>query len=207
MTVEASERRRWETRHGQSLKSMSLDPASLLVDYSDHLRDVPAGRAIDIGCGNGRNAFFLASLGYDVTAVDFSSPAVQYVRERAAELGVKVQPIQADIGDFDLGEDRYVVVANFLFLDRNLAPRIIRALTPGGLLYFETFTTEERDVVGHDIRREFCLEPNEALRLFAPLHILYYREGLVPAKGKDGEPRAVAQLIARRLGSPLGAPA
>jgi len=201
----STERQRWEERHGRSLAEMSLDPSSLLLDFSAWLRDVPKGRALDLACGNGRNAFLLASLGYPVTAIDYSAPAVEFVAHQAIEMGVTVEAVQADLTDFDLGTHQFAVIASFFYLDRNLIPRLVRSMVPGGVVFFETYTVAEREVLGRDIRRDYCLEVNEALHLFAPLTILYYREDIVRAT-KDAEPHAVAQLIARRTGPAIATP-
>ncbi len=198
MGVAGVERERWEERHGKSLEEMSLEPAALLLDFSELFGGAALGKALDVACGNGRNALFLASLGFEVTAIDFSGPAVEFVQRRARELDVPVNAVQADVSDYDFGDHMYSVVSNFFFLDRNVAPRLVRALAPGGHLFFETFTVDER-TLGHEIRREFCLEHNEALRLFAPLRVLYYREGVM-ADGQSGAaPRAVGRLVARQM--------
>lgn len=197
MSPSGADRARWDERHRQELESASLEPSALLIDFAELLGEAPRGLALDLACGNGRNSYFLASLGYEVTALDFSEPAIDFVNRRAAELGVRVSGQTADLGHHDLGEEAFAVALNFMFLDRNVAPRLVRALRPGGILFFETFTVDERGLLGHDIRRDFLLEPNELLRLFAPLRILYYREGMLGAE--TARPRAVAQLIARKV--------
>lgn len=184
-------------RRARDLESASLEPSSLLVDFADLFQEAPRGSGLDVACGNGRNSFFLASLGYDVLALDISEAAVAFVNHRAKELGVRVQSRGAALEVQDLGEQTFAVIMNFLFLDRNLVPRMTRALVPGGLLFFETFTVEERSLLGRDIRLDYLLGPNELLRLFAPLRILYFREGVLGMNTRH--PRAVAQLIARKI--------
>jgi SAM-dependent methyltransferase len=191
----SDDRNRWEDRHRTMLEETSLEPAPLLVEFAGVLSAAPGGRALDVACGNGRNAFLLASLGYEVTAVDFSAPAIEFVGRRAADLGVELTTVESDLSEFEIGVERYSVITNFHFLDRNLVPRIIRGLVPGGYLFFETFTVDECEVLGREMRREFLLERNEALRLFAPLRIVYYREGILKGEGPKDEPRAVARLI------------
>ena len=73
MSKSAADRGRWEGRHRQSLESATLEPSELLLEFADMLREAPSGPALDIACGNGRNAFFLASLGYEVSAVEFNT--------------------------------------------------------------------------------------------------------------------------------------
>lgn len=68
----------------------------------------PPGRALDIGCGAGTDSVYLARRGWEVTALDFMARALEYTSNRAAEAGVTVRTVQADItewaapGPFDL---------------------------------------------------------------------------------------------------------
>lgn len=68
------------------------------------------GRALDIGCGNGRNACFLARHGFSVEAVDFSATAITWARELAAQAGTVVSFTQANVFDMDLGVSQYDLV-------------------------------------------------------------------------------------------------
>lgn len=87
-----------------------IGPRAELVDLVTTGR-IPPGRAIDLGCGTGANAMFLAEHGFDVTGVDFSPVALAAARRAAARQGVRVRFVQADItaaalpgveGPFDL---------------------------------------------------------------------------------------------------------
>jgi methyl halide transferase len=62
-----------------------------------------AGRALELGCGTGTNAVFLAQRGFDVTAVDCSSLALEQAREKGADAGVSVDWIEADVQNFGAG--------------------------------------------------------------------------------------------------------
>jgi 2-polyprenyl-3-methyl-5-hydroxy-6-metoxy-1,4-benzoquinol methylase len=64
-------------------------PDENLVSYVERGLICP-GRVLDLGCGPGRNAIYLASLGFDVDAIDLSATAIAWARERAEEAGVKV---------------------------------------------------------------------------------------------------------------------
>jgi cyclopropane fatty-acyl-phospholipid synthase-like methyltransferase len=72
----------------------------------------PPGTALDLGCGNGRDAIFLARHGFDVTAVDFSPTAIRMARQNVQQAGVLVTVVQDDLtklrhvtGTFDLVVD------------------------------------------------------------------------------------------------------
>ena len=67
-------------------------------------REISRGRALELGCGTGANAVFLAKQGFDVTAVDVSPLAIRQARAKAAEAGVKVELLAADLLELpDLG--------------------------------------------------------------------------------------------------------
>ena len=100
-------------------------------------RDLPAGRSIDLAAGEGRNAIWLAELGWDVTAVDFSAVAVDKVRQLADRRGVTVDAQVADLTSFEPspGEFDLVLVAYLQLIDAELTPileRAAAAVAPGG---------------------------------------------------------------------------
>jgi len=61
----------------------------------------PPGKALDIGCGAGTDSVFLAQQGWDVTSLDFMPKALEFTQQRAAEAGVTVTPVEADITDWE----------------------------------------------------------------------------------------------------------
>jgi SAM-dependent methyltransferase len=105
------------------------------------------GRALDLGCGDGRNAIWLAERGWDVTAVDFSSVALDRARRVAAGRGVTVDLRQEDLLTWVPPARRYDLVA-LLYVhlpSRDLAQlhaRAAAAVAPGGVLI----------ILGHDRR-------------------------------------------------------
>ncbi len=107
---------------------------------------IVAGRALDLGCGPGRNAVYLASLGFDVDAVDLSPAAVAWGEERAVAAGVDVRFHRADIFSVELPHDRYDLVYDSGCL-HHLPPHrrvsyldlLDRVLSPGGHLALTCF--------------------------------------------------------------------
>jgi len=106
------------------------------------------GRALDLGCGPGRNALHLAAAGFAVDAVDLSATAITWARERAAGAGVEVDWRVADAFTADLPGPYDLVVDSGCF--HHLAPHrrldylqlLQRVLAPGGLLCLSCFTTD-----------------------------------------------------------------
>ncbi|MFQ5879731.1 MAG: class I SAM-dependent methyltransferase, partial [Dehalococcoidia bacterium] len=188
--------RRWDQRYRR--EEMPRGAAALLVEEASLLPR--GGKALDVAMGNGRNALYLASLGFQVTGIDISSVAVERCRQRARALGLSVTAIAADLERHPLPVAEYDLVVNFNYLQRSLVGPLVAALKPGGVLVFETFTTEQRRFGAErsaDLRPygpkdpEHVLRPGELRQLFPSLEPLFYREEVVP--GEKG-PKAIASL-------------
>ena len=130
----------------------SFNPHHLLEAFSYYLS---TGEALDLGCGNGRNALYLASLGCSVTAVDQQEAAVETVRTRAEEYSADVNVVQSKIEDFSLEPESFdtvVLVNSFQFVsdgDRVIED-IKAALKPGGTFFLQCFSLEEPRFVDAD---------------------------------------------------------
>ena len=183
----------WDERYRAQEAIPERGPAGFLVENL-HLLP-PAGAVLDIAMGSGRNALFLAARGYDVTGIDISAVAAERCREEAARLGLHISAICADLASYQLPESAFDVILNLYYLQRDLYPRVERALTPGGLLVFETFTTEQRQEGWGPTQDEHLLRPRELPSLFPGLEQLLYREGV--AESERGI-KHVAGLVARR---------
>lgn len=126
---------RWDKRHAQGF--MPQEPSTILQTYTPLLRTyIERGRvsALDIACGNGRNAKFLAHMGFSVLGVDISQVALDSLTNTEC-----IQTLCADLDYFDIKEASYDVVLNFYFLDRRLFEGIKNGLKSGGIVIFETF--------------------------------------------------------------------
>jgi SAM-dependent methyltransferase len=171
----------------------STAPSEWLVRNHELLP--PAGRALDVACGRGRNAVWLAQHGFDTTAVDRDPAAVDALatRARADGLSLTARAVDLEAAGATLGDALYDLVVVVHYLHRPLFPALLAALRPGGVLVYETFTAAQA-ARGRPTNPAFLLEPGELLRLVAPLDVLAAREG-------DYEGRMVASVVARRDGS------
>ncbi len=185
--------RRWDERYRQEEETPERGPASFLVEQR-HLLP-PRGQALDVAMGVGRNALYLASLGYEVTGIDVSGVAVERCRREASRRGLRIEAVRADLESYQLPRAAYDIVINFYYLQRDLAPQIQEALRPDGVLVFESFTTEQRQFGWGPQNDEFLLRPGELREMFPGLEELAYREGLVEG---DRGTKAVAGLVARK---------
>jgi SAM-dependent methyltransferase len=149
----------------------------------------PGGAVLDLACGTGRHARFLAQLGFDVDAVD---------RDRAlfVDPPPNVAVLEADLegGPWPYAGRRFdgVVVTNYLH--RPLLPTLVESLERGGLLVYETFAAgNER--FGKPSNPAFLLQPGELLEAVrGSLHVLGYEDLVV----EEPRPAAVQRICARR---------
>ena len=173
--------RDWD-QHYSDPANLNWDPSPLLVQVSDLL---PPGRALDLACGAGRNAVYLAHLGWQVTAVDASAVAIDLLRKRAPG----VEALLADLkgGAFVIAPEAYDLICDFYYLQHDLFPAIRDGVRPGGVFTGAIHLFEE----GRD--SAFILRTGELRDLFSGWKILYYSEGSEP-----GHTRPSARIIARR---------
>jgi SAM-dependent methyltransferase len=137
-----SRRELWDQRHAARDPIESSEPDPTLVG---EIGSLLPGRALDLGAGDGRNAIWLASHGWQVTAVDFSQVALDRGRGLAVESGARVEWQLADLLDWSPGARLYDLVALFFIHlpreeRRDVYARAAGAVAPGGTLL----------VVGHD---------------------------------------------------------
>lgn len=153
------------------------------------------GRALDLACGLGGNALFLAERGLEVVAWDLSPVAVQRLGAAARARGLAVRAEVRDVAARPPTPGSFDVVTVGRYLDRSAAHAIAGALRPGGLLFYQTFTREQVHA-GGPRTPAFRLAPNELLALFVGLRVRVYREeGAVgeTARGFRDEAMLVAE--------------
>jgi SAM-dependent methyltransferase len=185
-------RRYWNERHAGAV--WNDQPADWLLEHRELLEDQPQDRALDIACGGGRNAVFLAELGFDVDALDISDVGIERVQRLAAERDLPITASRTDLAELRaFPRAPYQVVIDFFYRERSLFGPIIDALAPRGLLFFQTFVGARPDGA---FGPRFGLEPGELRAVFARLEILHYDE--VQIGEADRGRRTVARLAARR---------
>ncbi|MFT5444906.1 MAG: SAM-dependent methyltransferase [Gammaproteobacteria bacterium] len=133
---------KWNARYAGKQRVWSAEPnASVAAE----LQDLPAGKALDLGCGEGRNAIWLARAGWQVTAIDFSAVAIGKARTLAAHYGVDVDWAVSDVCDYPMPDGGFdLVLMSFLHTDSAERARWLdragNAVAPGGVFFY----------VGHD---------------------------------------------------------
>jgi SAM-dependent methyltransferase len=188
---ELSRLRLWNERYARG--DMADKPAEpVMITAVDNLAP---GRALDVACGRGRNSLYLAVRGWQVTAVDYSEVALSKLRERAAEAGVKVDALHADLekGEFTIGPDAYDLIVDCCYLQRSLFAAMRAGVRPEGLVVCVIPLTDPHSTLA--MNPEFLLDPGELRRYFDGWEILHYSEG---RPENDPSRRLRAQIVARR---------
>jgi SAM-dependent methyltransferase len=196
--VETTEQATWDRRYSGADLVWGTGPNRFVVA---ELAGLPAGRAIDLGAGEGRNAIWLAERGWQVTAVDFSAVGLARAARLAAGRGVSVEWVHADLMAWQPAPEGYdlVLVAYLQLPSAVLAPVLhtaAAAVAPGGTML----------VIGHDrdnIARGYG-GPQDPDRLYTPAEVaaglgeLVIRRAeqvLRPVQTPDGERTAIDTLV------------
>jgi len=173
-------------RAGEDLEAA---PTLLLVETALRLKP---GRALDLACGTGRNALWLAEHGWSVTAVDAAEAAIEILRSRASARGVTVDARVANLekGEFDIGSSSWDLIAICYYLQRNLLEPARQGVVPGGLLLVIVHITDPgEEPTAHRLR------PGELKNYFDGWEILHHYEGM---PNDAAHQRSVAEVVARR---------
>ncbi len=167
------DRQKWDARWAEMEEPA---PPDALLQEAEEL--LSGGLALDLACGRGQNALWLAAHGYRVLGVDGSRVALSSAREEAVRrgLGRRVLFVQADLDVWRPLPATYDLVAVFRFLDRSLFPHLRAALRPRGLLFY---ATRHRGVLRWrpDATQEFLLRRGELPSHFPGWEIVRHQEG------------------------------
>ncbi len=167
--AESTQRARWNRRHAERCDAEPTVCESL-IEFERYLPR--HGFALDLACGAGGNAIWLAERGLDVLAIDVSDVALAQIRKVRERLRIETQVADLATYPFDCEAADLIVVSRFL--ERGLCARIAAALAPGGLLLYQTFVGAYQ---GHGPRRaDYRLASGELPALFAELDVVEYME-------------------------------
>ena len=193
----ARERQRWNRALTDSViraRILNPNPNALLVETVKGRRP---GAALDVGMGEGRNAIYLVQQGWQVTGFDVADQALAFAQKRAHALNVSLTTVEQDEDAFDWGTNKWDLIVVSYAGGRDFAPRVLKALKPGGLLVLEGFHRDaiEKARIGEGV----VFATNEMKKLYAGagLKILRYEEPVGVADFSKKEVRLV-KLVAQK---------
>jgi len=170
-------------------------PAAQVLSENEFLLPT-TGAALDLACGMGGNAIFLAELGLAVTAWDISFVAIEKLTTYAVHQGLNINACQEKIVADSFAECCFDVIVVSRFLDRTLSDAIIGALKPDGLLFYQTFTRKKTSRKPPN-NPDYLLAENELLEMFSLLRVIFYRENALIGNQQWGL-RNEAQFIGQK---------
>ncbi len=180
----------WDERY-RTGQFPDAGPTPLLVEVAEGL---PPGRALDLACGAGRNARWLAERGWAVTAVDGAAAAIDILRSRCPAVDARVADLERH--EFAIEPSAWDLIAVCYYLQRYLFEPVKLGLAPGGVAVVIVHMVEP----GHEESR-FSTQPGELASYFEGLEILHRYEG---APRDPEHRRAVAEIVVRRPGLVVG---
>ena len=169
-----------------------MPPNPLLKEFSSLLEDKDLdGPILDLACGRGENGLFLADLNLPVILADRS---LEVARGSAEDRRLKVRfwEVELETGVNPLEEEYYRAILVFHYLYRPIIPYLRKAIRKGGILIYETFTTEQPKY-GHPHNPDYLLQRGELADWFRDWQIIHYFEGLL-----EDPRRAMAQIVCRK---------
>lgn len=185
----------WDERYSRG-EHATQEPNPLLVRVAETLSP---GRALDIACGAGRHALFLARHNWQVTAVDASRVGIEITLERARELGVEIDARVADLerGEFEIEKGAYDLISVFYYLQRGLWPELRAGLRPGGTLVAAIHLQDE-DAANSTGNPDFLLQAGELRAEFGDWEIMHYHETRWTDEDAGQHHRRTAEIVARK---------
>lgn len=185
------DRKKWDQRYAEDIYNKG-NPVSLLENWIDR---IPRGKALDIACGAGRNAIFMAQAGFDVDAIDISRQGLDLARESALGQGLDINWIEHDLDEPFLFDEDYHLIVVLWYVNLPLITRLCGCLAPGGYLLCEEHLVSDGDVIGPS-NPAFRVKPGELRKALVELDIVYDRESI--ELNDQDERVASAAIVAKR---------
>jgi len=165
---------------------------SNLLNQFQYLFDQQAKPILDLACGAGRNGLYLHVQGFPVQFADKNSLSLAKLQGQHNIHADDCKHVDFETGKQQLMANSYQAIVVFRYLHRPLLKQIKAAIEPGGVIIYETFTTENR-VFGRPNRADFLLKKNELKEIFHNWKCLFYFEGV-----KHNPDRAIAQIVCQK---------
>ena len=140
----------WNERYAEAEFAYGKKPNEFLVAECHRIKP---GRVLCLAEGEGRNASFLASKGYVVTAVDQSEQGLKKTKELARETGVEITTIEADLENFEITPSSWDAIISISAhlppsIRKKIHRQVVDGLKPGGIFILEAYTKKHLDMPG-----------------------------------------------------------
>jgi len=192
MLSASTQRERWNQKYRENPAAW-LEPDPFLAwAFSEYIQPLFAhgGSALDLAGGAGRHSIWLAKQGWDVTFIDLSETGVELARQKAGPLASHIHFVLDDLTQFRAAQTQFDVVMGFFYLEREIFPEIVKAVRPGGVLLYQTYTADQLKLPGGPKDASHLLVPGELLRLVSGMRVLHYSETVAE--------KATAEMVARK---------
>jgi tellurite methyltransferase len=195
-----AERERWNQKYREaSGASVSMAPDPFLPQaFSKYILPLfpRGGRALDLAGGTGRHSIWLARQRWEVTLIDISDTGVEQARQNAGPLASEIHFVVNDLTGFKAAQTEFEagfeVVMAFFYLERRIFSEMVKAVRPGGLFVYKTYTVAQAKLAGGPKNPAYLLQAGELLQLANGdgLRVLHCSE--------ETAETATAELVARK---------
>lgn len=185
------DRTRWDQRYADETHRKREQPGPFIEQWIDKL---PRGRALDVACGLGHKAHFLAQAGYQVDAIDISAVGLARAAEKARSLGLEINWIEHDLEQpyrFDAGYD---LISVMWYVNLPLIRQLCTCLAPGGYLLCEEHLLTDQAVKGPQ-NSAFRVAPGSLQDAAESFDVCFYEESV--DLDPDGEWVGRARLVVK----------
>ena len=186
------DREKWNQRYREGSYNRN-NPVTLVEQW---LPVLPAGRALDVACGAGRNALLLAQAGCQVDAIDISSEGLALAQQEARSRGLKINWIEHDLDEPWRFAADYDVILVMWYVNLELLAELCACLAPGGYLLCEEHMRTDQDVIG-PTSSDYRVAPGALREAVSGVDIVLYEEAVTAIS--EEQKVASARLVARKL--------
>ncbi len=185
---------KWDQYYQQPVAD-NVQPCKLLQNMAKCLPK--GGKALDLACGLGGNARFLAGQGFDVAAVDFSIIALEKLQAYAKQKQLTINTIHSSAEDYLPKPAYFDVIVISYFLDRSCIEPLLASLAPGGMLYYQTFYAEKSSQIGSN-NPDYVLKVNELLEYLDNTFTVRFYQQTAPCEPDDSVAASCMMLVAEK---------
>lgn len=189
--MSTEDRDKWNQRYAED-SFRKGNPVTLLENW---IGEIPRGKALDIACGMGRNAIFMAQAGFAVDALDISLEALNRARQNAEDQGLDIDWIEHDFDQPYRFDTDYNLIVVMWYVDLPLVSQLCNCLAPGGYLVCEEHLLTDQHVAG-PTSPSYRVGPGQLRQAVSTLDVLIYEESI--KTDDDGEQIASACVVARK---------